>query len=324
MAKLTSIPRQRRGPSYRGRVMIDTVRGVIRVRKWPKKRGPPKSESQRFWVDWFTQANRLAKYASGMDQARAIAMTAKSGWYPRDVLLKAMRGRLYWWATPDGWKWYPVAAIGDISETLDVLAQTVGSVLVRATDRWRAPPAATIGDVLTYKGDVASPLWETPAGGVIQQQLTESPISPDNTVSEYIFDVSAYFNVDLIFDKVNIAAIDSIKFRASTDGGVTYHSAASDYFNSYLSSTTEVASNVAQADISDGTGSSNHVIRLAIADLRAPRTSWDCFCGFNTGSAAQRSGWCRFDGPVTHVKAYTGSSNNFSGGVIRAMGNRST
>jgi len=39
---LRSIPRAQRYPSLRGRVMIDTVRGVLRVRKWPKKRGTPK------------------------------------------------------------------------------------------------------------------------------------------------------------------------------------------------------------------------------------------------------------------------------------------
>jgi len=165
MAKLTSIPRKRRGPSFRGRVMIDTVRGAIRVRKWPKKRGPPKSERQRFWVDWFKQANRLAKYASGLDQVTAIAMTLRSGWYPRDILLKAMRGRLYWMTTPDGWKWYPVAAIGDISETLDVLAQTVGSVLVRAADRWRAPVPGVLDDVLTLKGSPPIPAWAAAGGG---------------------------------------------------------------------------------------------------------------------------------------------------------------
>lgn len=140
--------------------MIDTVRGVLRVRKWPKKRGTPTSERQLFWIDWFRQANLLAKYADPMSMARAILMTKDTGLYPRDVLLKAMRGRLYTWADETGWRWYPVAAIGDISETLDVLAQTVGDILVRATDRWRTPPAGTPGDVLTVQGANQPPAWQ--------------------------------------------------------------------------------------------------------------------------------------------------------------------
>ena len=164
MAILRGIPRKRKGASFRGRVMVDTVRGVLRVRRWPKKRGTPRSASQRWWNDWFRQANLLAKYADANSQVRAKEMTEGSGMYPRDVLLKAMRGRLYFWVDDTGWKWYSMAAIGDISESLDVLAQTVGSVLVRAVDRWRAVAAGTPGQVLTYQGDADAPTWETPAG----------------------------------------------------------------------------------------------------------------------------------------------------------------
>ncbi len=160
-----SIPRSRRMPSLRNVVMIDTVRGVLRVRKWPKKRGTPRSALQRWWIDWFRQANLLAKYVDGASQARAIALTKGSGLYPRDVLLKAMRGRLYHFIDQDGNKWFPMAGIQDISDTLDMLAQTVGSVLVRATDRWRAPPAGTPGDVLTYQSAADPPEWVTPTGG---------------------------------------------------------------------------------------------------------------------------------------------------------------
>ncbi|KKL81949.1 hypothetical protein LCGC14_1989660 [marine sediment metagenome] len=146
-------------------MMIDTVRGVLRVRKWPKKRGPPRSELQRWWVDWFKQANRLAKYADPMSQARAIEMTKGSGLYPRDILLKAMRGRLYTWADQDGNKWYPMAGIQDISDTLDILAQFTGGVLTRAADRWRAPTPGDPGDVLTYQGAAAGAEWQPAASG---------------------------------------------------------------------------------------------------------------------------------------------------------------
>ena len=160
-----SVPRNVRLPSLRNVVMVDTVRGVLRVRKWPKKYGKPRSALQAWWIDWFKQANLLAKYADPMSQRRAIELTKGSGLYPRDVLLQAMRGRLYVWRDETGWKWYPVAAIGDISESFDVLAQTVGSVLVRATDRWRSPPAGIAGDVLTNQGPGAPPEWAAGGGG---------------------------------------------------------------------------------------------------------------------------------------------------------------
>lgn len=144
--------------------MIDVVRGVLRVRKWPRKRGKPKSESQRYWIDWFKQANLLAKYADAYTQVRAKEITAHTGMYPRDIILAAMRGRLYTWVDETGWRWYPVAAIQDISESLDVLGQTVGDILVRALDRWRPVVPGAPGEVLTNMGAGAPAQWQ-PAGG---------------------------------------------------------------------------------------------------------------------------------------------------------------
>ncbi len=146
-------------------MMVDAVRGTLRVRRWPKKRGPPKSAAQRFWIDWFRQANLLAKYADPMSQIRSKEIAAGSGLYPRDVLLKAMRGRLYTFTDETGWIYFPMAAVQDISESLDVLAQTVGDILVRATDRWRPPPAGVLGDVLTNQGPGTPPEWKPASGG---------------------------------------------------------------------------------------------------------------------------------------------------------------
>ncbi len=206
MAKVTIIPKQQRGPSHRGRVMIDTFRGVVRIRKWPKKRGPPKSEAQRFWVDWFKQANHLAKYADPLTQIAAIELTRGTGWYPRDVILKAMRGRLYWFTGADGWRYYPMAAIGDISEALDVLAQSVGSVLVRAADRWRTPDPGSINDVLTLIGTPAIPIWKAPtggggfSGGALVTRLSNLAVAASTTVM-VPFD-SELYDTDGIHDNV--------------------------------------------------------------------------------------------------------------------------
>lgn len=208
MAILRGVPKLKRGASLRGRVMIDTFRGALRVRKWPKKRGPPKSELQAFWVDWFVQANRLAKYADGLAQARAIQMTKGSGLYPRDVHLMAMRGRLYTWSTPDGWRWYSMAAIGDISESLDVLAQTVGDILVRATDRWRPPPAGNPGDVLTNAGPGSPPGWAAPSagggfiGGALVKKTGNQTIN-NNAWTTLVWPSEAYDTDDLHDDVTN-------------------------------------------------------------------------------------------------------------------------
>lgn len=70
--------------------MVDTVRGRLRVRKWPRKRGTPKSPLVRQWNDWFRDANYLAKRAPGHAQNAAIELTKGTGLYPRDLMLRAM------------------------------------------------------------------------------------------------------------------------------------------------------------------------------------------------------------------------------------------
>jgi len=197
MAKLKGIYRSQRMPSYRGKVMIDVLKGQVRVRKWPTKRGPPKSELQAWWVDWFKQANLLAKYVDGASAARAIDMSMGSGMYPRDILLKAMRGRLYSWEDPSGRIWRSMAAILDISNSLDVLSDAIGSVLVRASDRWRAPSPGAVGDVLTYQGAAAAPSWQPLSavagfGGGALVYRSSSFSLPNNTTTNIPFTNSKY------------------------------------------------------------------------------------------------------------------------------------
>lgn len=165
MATLKGLTRSKRGESLSKGLMVDTVRGVLRVRKWPRKYGKPRSPLQAWWCDWFRQANKLAKYVDAASQRRAIQITAGSGMYPRDVLLSAMRGRLYSWVDQTGKVWHSMAAIQDISESLDVLAQNVGSILARAADRWRALDAGDVGEVLTSQGAGVLPEWQPAAGG---------------------------------------------------------------------------------------------------------------------------------------------------------------
>lgn len=79
-------------PGLTGRVIVDTWRGKVRVRKWPKKRGRPKSAAVRLQNDWFAKANRLAIRAPGSQMATAIEITHGSGLYPRDILIRMMAG----------------------------------------------------------------------------------------------------------------------------------------------------------------------------------------------------------------------------------------
>lgn len=302
--------------------MVDVVRGVLRVRKWPRKRGTPTHPTTLWWNDWFRQANFLAKYADAMSMRRAIEMTAGTPLYPRDVLLSAMRGRLYSWADDTGWKWYSVAAIGDISESLDVLAQTVGSVLVRAVDRWRAagPPGAAPGSVLTYQGASAPPIWQSAGAGISQGVLPGTPIVPDGTKNFYDLSVEAYAIVDFVLHQIGFAASTSPIFRVSTDGGLTYRSGASDYALSYLTSTVEAAGLNPEFGFSPTSSASGHHGIAHFSNLKAGRCSMYADAAMGAARVVRRGGHCDFDGPITHIRLLSASGANFDAGDVHATG----
>lgn len=302
--------------------MVDTVRGVLRVRKWPRKRGTPKSALQRWWNDWFRQANLLAKYADPMSQARAIELTKGSGLYPRDVLLKAMRGTLYTWRDDTGWTWYSMAAIGDISESLDVLAQTIGSVLVRATDRWRAPPPGNINDVLTYKGAALPPIWapaSAPSSGSYEN-LVGTPLVVDDTQSVYTFDVDGFADLTLVCNSIVFATAAYVAVTFSTDGGATYHTAANEYYLTYLTPTAMAGQFLTNWPLAYATNLGPHQVLAEMRGFRAGRASVFASASISSGTVVHRNGFVNFDGPVTNIKIESSTGSNFKTGVLHLTG----
>lgn len=130
-------PQQQRFPALAGKLVVDTFRGAIRVRRWPKKRGTPKSAAVRRQNVWFKGANELAKVVEPTQQNLAIAMTLGTGLYPRDLLLRQMAGGMY----------ELIASNGQILESRRRWRETVvfqGAILentavqVLGTSVWRA------------------------------------------------------------------------------------------------------------------------------------------------------------------------------------------
>lgn len=97
-----SDPNKQRFPALRGRIIIDTYRGQMRTRSWPRKTGTPKSATVRALNTWFTAANRLAKRVLPTQQALAIDQAKGTGLYPRDLLVKSIYGGMFDMATEDG------------------------------------------------------------------------------------------------------------------------------------------------------------------------------------------------------------------------------
>jgi len=282
------------------------------------------SSSQRFWVDWFRQANVLAKYASAMDQRAAIEASKNSGFYPRDIIIKAMRGRLYWWTTPDGFKWYPMAAVTDISDALDVVSQRIGSVLVRAADRWRDAVPGAAGDVLTHQGEDAAPLWSpiSAGNGAIQEVVPGTPIIFDNTKTSYELLIEPYSEVLITMSEGVLSAADSFGIRYSVDGGISYKAGGTDYFTFVSTNGLNHYNQRTDIIINAGTAASEHWNQINIKNIRIGQTALFGMASRSVASGGSVAGRALFDGPVTHLKLFTLGGVLFKTGEVKAIGTR--
>lgn len=93
MAKITfADPWRLRRPALASGLMVDTFRGQVRVRSWPRKRGKPKSKAVLEQNEWFRAANKLTRVSATTQQRMAVEVTKKSGLYPRDLLMRSISG----------------------------------------------------------------------------------------------------------------------------------------------------------------------------------------------------------------------------------------
>jgi len=136
MAKLIGLPVARKPLSLKGNLLVNTWRGVVYVARWPRKRGKnlhPKTTEQ---MEWFRQANVLAKYLAPEFQIVAKQATHGTPLYPRDVQIATMAGTLFSLRYVDGRTLHSMATRTKVSESLDVLGDVEGSLLVRSGTLW--------------------------------------------------------------------------------------------------------------------------------------------------------------------------------------------
>jgi len=97
-----SDPTKQRYPSFSKLLMVDTVRGKVRVRAWPKPRGRPKSAAVRSQNKWFKEATQKLNHVAPDQMRIAIEAAKGTGFYPRDLLMNAMSGGVVEVVFPDG------------------------------------------------------------------------------------------------------------------------------------------------------------------------------------------------------------------------------
>jgi len=102
------MPRSRRErdkadlPGITGRVIIDSYRGQLRARAWPKPHGPATSPKLLRSQDAFKQCCELIKRVPSTQIDAAIQTARGTGLYPRDLLMAAMRAGVVDIVTAEG------------------------------------------------------------------------------------------------------------------------------------------------------------------------------------------------------------------------------
>ncbi len=176
--------------------MFDICNGVERVRAWPKKRGKNLQQKTKDQNSKFANCSWAIKFLPAIVQAQAMEATKGLPLLPRDVLMQQLYGRFCAVKLPDGRVIYPMVARQDISESLDILSQVPGTILVRGEQFWFGLEPGDPGDVLSVDGATGLPAYilNSAVGSlvVIDEQVLSA------TASSVIFDPIPGTNRDLI------------------------------------------------------------------------------------------------------------------------------
>lgn len=154
-----------RGVSLKGALYVREWRGKLIICKWPEKKGRNLNPKTRVQMEWFKNANLLAKYLIPQQQIIAREASSDTPLLPRDLLIAAMAGRLWSIVLEGGGQINSVAAASDVSTNLDIIAQTPGDMLVRGDDVWERlfGPA---GYIIISNGPTAAPQYKAGRDGV--------------------------------------------------------------------------------------------------------------------------------------------------------------
>jgi hypothetical protein len=148
--------------SYQKRAFLKEHRGQIIAYKWPKKRGSGWNEEQAKKESDFKKLAAAQKSVYEVDRVGAELIANGSQYTYRDVLGRALVGRLI--------EMVPINEdlldVADIHQLLDVISDQPGAMLMRGTDFWSALLNLEDDTVpLTINWDTATqmPVWG-PAG----------------------------------------------------------------------------------------------------------------------------------------------------------------
>lgn len=165
---------------------VRELRGQLIACKWPRRRTRPTNETTIEQMEKFRQANWAAKYAPAEIQIAYTQLVKGTQLLPRDLMVAAMYGRGFTWLNPNHRRRYPVVALRDLSDTLDILGSNPGDIIVRGIQRWEAIVAPSAGLILTSSTPGNPPSWlGVPPGSGVWQQIADTTLAATLGIGVY-------------------------------------------------------------------------------------------------------------------------------------------
>lgn len=152
-----------RRPALRGVLLQDLFRGVERTRSWPSKGPRRPTKAQLEARELFRQRVNATKYMPAAQQAQYREACEGTSFLPRDFLLMQMYGRLFAGVLPDGKVMYSMASRQTLSESLDILAQVPGMLLLRGEQYWEGFPMGAALQQLRVNAAGDALEWASPS-----------------------------------------------------------------------------------------------------------------------------------------------------------------
>jgi hypothetical protein len=216
MAKVKNIPPGGRGTRRPGRLVQTVGRGgALIIKKWPRKRGPIKSEAQRHTAEQFALAQRAAAECHPWSYLEAENISHGTIWNRREILVKAAQGNMMEITLADGsfyGGWFNLAR--EIQALLDTITDEPGAILVRNSEGWVGLAPGENGYSLTANGPGFPPSWQATA--------TPAPSAQWSTVDCR----SVYTGANLSIGNDYVPALDleisTIAARITPEVGATY------------------------------------------------------------------------------------------------------
>lgn len=173
------LPEWWRRRALRGQVAFYNKRQGVVVQSWPKPRGKPKSPAQAKTQTDFAKLAAAQKAAWAVDRVGAEAIATGTQYMWRDVLGRALVGRLIELVAinPEDFD------VANIQQLLDQISDQTGTMLMRSPTQWVALVNVGSDEIITWDPINGMPIWgPAPTNGI--NELTGDVLAGPGTGSQ--------------------------------------------------------------------------------------------------------------------------------------------